>query len=175
MISISFKTDIEDVRRQFLFNQDQISRAASKALNRTADGTKNQAITEISVRTKLKVTQLRKRFSVNGANPLKLIAIINAFGYSPNLGQFAAKQSQPGVVANAWEGSKVYRHTFMINGKVVARVGKARFPLKGIRGPSSPQTFKLDPVTQKLIAYATGRFAKDFAYEWQRRLGVSSS
>lgn len=173
MISVSFKMDIDAVRSQFTFAQSEISKAASKALNRAADGTKTQAISEISTRTKLKVTQLRKRFSVNGANPLKLTAIINSYGYSPNLGQFNAKQTAPGVQANAWEGSKVYRHTFMVNGKVVARVGKERFPLKGIRGPSSPQTFKLDAVTKKLIAYATGRFAKDFAYEWQRRLKIT--
>lgn len=170
MISISFKMDINAVRSQFLFNQGEISKAAARALNRTADGTKATAITEISTRTKLKVTALRKRFSVNGANPLKLMAIINAFAYSPNLASFNAKQTEPGVVATAWEGRKVYKHTFIVNGHVVARVGKARFPLKGIRGPSSPQTFKLDAVTQKLIAYATGRFAKEFAYEWQRRL-----
>jgi hypothetical protein len=174
MISISFKVDIDDVRRQFLLQQEQISKAAARALNRTADGTRAQAITEVSVRTKLKVTQLRKRFAVNGANPQRLQAIINAYGYSPNLGQFNARQTKPGVTAKAWEGSKVYRHSFMVNGKVVARVGKGRFPLKGLRGPSSPQTFKTDAVTSKLIAYATGRFAKEFAYEWQRRLGVSA-
>lgn len=174
MISLSFKTDIDDVRRQFALCQGEISKAAARALNRTADGTKTTAISEISTRTRLKVTQLRKRFGVNGANPLKLQAIISAYGYSPNLYSFNARQTAAGVSANAWEGGKVYKHTFIVDGHVVARVGKARFPLKGIRGPSSPQTFKLDAVTQKLIAYATGRFAKDFAYEWQRRLGVSN-
>lgn len=172
MISISFVMDIDAVRAQFLFNQTEISKAAARALNRTADGTKAQAITEISVRTKLKVTALRKRFGVNGANPTKLQAIISAFGYSPNLASMGGKQTAPGVVANVWEGSKLYRHAFIVNGKAVARVGKGRFPLKGLRGPSSPQSFKTDAVTQKLIAYATGRFAKEFAYEWQRRLGI---
>lgn len=171
MITVRFTTNIDAVRSQFATMQGEISKAAARALNRTADGVRTTAIKEISTRTRLKVTALRKRFSVDGANPQKLSAIIRAYGYSPNLGQFDATQAQFGVQATAWEGSKTYKHTFMIKGRVVARQGKARFPLKGIRGPSSPQTFKRPDVTAQLIAYANGRFAKEFAYEWQRRLG----
>lgn len=173
MISVSFKMDIAAVRSQFAFAQGEISKAAARALNRTATGTKVVAVSEISTRTRLKVTQLRKRIGITNATPIKLSAIISAYGYSPNLGQFNATQNKVGVAATAWEGRKNYRHAFLINGKAVARVGKGRFPLKGLRGPSSPQTFKLDPVTQKLIAYATGRFAKEFAEQWQRRLGIT--
>ena len=171
MITLSFKTNIDEVRAQFMLSQNEISKAAARALNRTADGVRTTAIKEISTRTRLKVVQLRQRFRVDGANPQKLSAIIYAYGYSPNLGQFDASQMQPGVQATAWEGGKTYKHTFMVKGKVVARVGKARFPLKGIRGPSSPQTFKRADVTAMLVQYATSRFAKEFTYEWQRRLG----
>jgi Prophage minor tail protein Z (GPZ) len=173
MIVVSVKTNIDEVRAQFALMHNEITKAAARGLNRTADGVRTTAIKEISTRTRLKVTALRKRFRVDGANPYKLSAVIYAYGYSPNLGQFDATQTREmaGTLATAWEGPKTYRHTFMVRGKVVARRGKARLPLKGIRGPSSPQTFKRADVTAMLIEYATGRFAKEFAYEWQRRLG----
>jgi hypothetical protein len=171
MITVRFTTNIEEVRAQFLTMQGEISKAAARGLNRTADGVRTTAIKEISTRTRLKVTALRQRFRVIGANPHLLAALVLAYGYSPNLGQFDAHQGAKGVIATAWEGTKTYKHAFMLHGKAVARVGKARLPLKGLRGPSSPQTFKRPDVTAQLIAYATGRFAKEFAYEWQRRLG----
>jgi minor tail protein Z (GPZ) len=172
MINVSVELDISAARQEFAAHQREVTLAASRAINRVADTTRAEAVRQIGPATHIRVTKIRERISVHGANPDYLIAEVTAHPYSPNLSQFDARQMPPGVSALAWEGRKVYRHAFIMpSGGVVARVTKARYPLKGLRGPSVPRTFERPDIMRALLVRIYERFPIEFARELSRRIG----
>lgn len=172
MISVSVSLDIDKAREAFLFHQREVTLAANRAINRVADSARAEGVRAIHGATQLKTADVRKRMTVHGSNPETLTATITGLPFSPNLARFGARQTRAGVTADAWEGRKLYRHSFIMprTGQVVARVGRARFPLKGLRGPSVPRTFITPDVLRAMLVKVYERFPIEFARELARRL-----
>ena len=172
MIGISVKGNVKDVLRDLNDKQKHvIPQAAARALNRVINTVKSRTVKDISAKTKLKQKDIRARMIIRGASKAKLEAVLKALPYSPNLSKFSARQTKPGVVANAWEGRKVYRGTFtMPGGSVVKRTTKARYPIKGVYGPSLISNFKKQDNIELMKQVAGERWSIEFEHEVARRL-----
>jgi hypothetical protein len=161
----AFERDLRKLRT------DVVPKVMARALNRTADGVKAEAVRTISKLTSLKQSEIRARMWVKGATPQRWWAEVGALPYAPNLKKFRATRTKAGVRANAWGTSKVYRGSFVTpKGAVVARTGKRREPLKPLYGPSLRKTFMKDVVLKRLEAVANQRWRSEFERELARRL-----
>jgi hypothetical protein len=176
VLKVSVKLDTVGLRRDLdRLKRNVVPKVISRALNRSADGVRAEAVRVISRMTKLKQADIRKRMFVKGATPQRLYADVLAYPLSPNLKQFRATQNKVGVAASAWERRKTYRHAFIHprTGRVVTRETKERFPLKGLRGPSLPRTFMQQIVLARLAAVAKQRWRSEVEREAARRLRAS--
>lgn len=171
MIKVSVKFDIQAAKSSLEQKLHKpMLKAAARALNRAADSTAVASAREISTLTKIKQREVKDKLKVNGATAQRLVAVISAYPYAPNLKKFRATQNKTGVAASAWERRKTYRHAFINprTGSVVSRVGEGRFPLKGLRGPSVPSAFLQRRVVQLMGETALAAFRKNFAHEMAR-------
>ena len=173
-MKFGLKLDLSEIKKmERHFRKDVVPKAAARAINRAADSVRAAAVKEISAATKIPQRDVRKRITVRGASPSRLEAIIEAYPYAPNLGQFRATQNKVGVAASAWEKRKTYKHAFKLpSGKVVTRTTNKRYPLKGLRGPSVRKTFMQERVIAKLNAVASQRWRSEFERELVRRSGL---
>lgn len=165
------KLDIQAAKRSLESKLHKpLLKAAARALNRAADSTATASGREISRLTKIKTRKVRDKLSVSGATAQRLIAVISAAPYSPNLKEFRPTQNKRGVAASAWERRKTYKGAFINpkTGSVVTRKGPGRFPLKGLRGPSVPSTFLQRRVVQMMTDTALKVFENRFGLELAR-------
>lgn len=171
MIRLNVKLDVQLAKTSLAGLEKEVKKAASRAINRTADSVKSAAVKDIAKLTRIKQKDVRGRIYVKGSSPQRLIAEVQAFPYSPNLKDFRATQNRKGVAASAWEKRKTYRHAFVMpSGRVVTRTTDKRFPLKGLRGPSVPNTFLQRQVIARLEAVAHQRWRSEFERELARRI-----
>jgi|SRR5882672_531659 len=170
MIKIDVRLDIAGLKRQFAGLERKIDQAAAAAINRTAEAVRTEAVRAIAAETSIKQKDVRKRIYIRRASKDKLIAYVDAYPYAPNIGRFAASQKAAGVSAKAWARRKIYRHSFLLHGRAVVRVGRERFPLKGLRGPSVRRTFMQRSVIAGLQAVARQTWRGRIAHEIKRRL-----
>lgn len=170
MLKINVKLDVQGAKRMFKDMHRKVEKAAARAINRAADSTSTASAREIAKLTKIKQREVKGRLRVSGATAQRLIAVIAAYPYSPNLKKFRATQNKTGVAASAWERRKTYRHAFIHprTGSVVTRTTTKRFPLKGLRGPSVPSTFLRKRVVDLMGATALKVFQQRFAHELAR-------
>lgn len=172
MIRLRVKLDIDRVRAQTVGMGKEVDKAAARAINRAIDTARTTGKREVSAATKIKISDVNRRLSVNGAAPGRLVATLTANPYAPNLSKFRATQNKAGVAASAWEGRKTYTHAFILprSGKVVTRTTSQRTPLKGLRGPSVPRTFMREAILTKIESASRDRFTREFEREVTRRL-----
>lgn len=171
MLKINVKFDIQAAKRELESKLHKpLLKAAARAINRAADSTAVASAREISKATKIKQREVKGRLRVSGATAQRLLAIVSAYPYSPNLKNFRPTQNKRGVAASAWERRKTYKGAFIHpkTGSVVSRVGEGRFPLKGLRGPSVPSTFLTRRVVQVMERTALETFQKRFGLELAR-------
>lgn len=165
MISISVETYIDEALK-FLGDLERsvAPQAASAAINRVAVSARAEAIREISRETGLTQTEIRQRLNITTANRNTLTAKIIARPWSPNLIRFNARQTQPGVSAAPWRKRRVHKHTFIANkGRTVfVREGKARLPLKSVRGPSVRKEFMRGYAIRAMERKVAERFGLEF-------------
>ncbi len=170
MFKVSVKFDIQAAKRSLDGLHAKVEKAAARALNRAADSTAVASAREITGLTKIKQREVKAKLKVNGATAQRLVAVISAYPYSPNLKQFRATQNKKGVAATAWERRKTYKGAFINRktGSVVTRTTEGRFPLKGLRGPSVPSTFLQRRVVQLMGETALKVFKQRFGAEMAR-------
>jgi len=159
-MQISVEADIKAATQGLLLLERDINTAAVAALNKVAVTARAQAARSISQQSGLPVNQVRERVPLARANRYTLEAAISARKYAPNLIRYSARQTKPGVSANAWRQRKVYRGTFIANkGRTVfARVGPERLPIKAVYGPSVPRTFIKDETLRAISTTVATRF-----------------
>ena len=174
MIRVSVQLNISKAQDSIVGYRREITLAANRAINRVADSARAEGVRAIHNATRLQTADVRRRMIVSGSNPATLTAIVRGLPFSPNLSRFKPRQTAPGVTADAWEGRKVYRRSFIMprTGQVVARVGPSRLPLKGLRGPSVPRAFLTDEVLRAMLVKVYERFPIEFQRELARRIGA---
>lgn len=172
MIKIDVKFDMRGLKRDLdKIQRNVIPKAHARALNRSADGVKAEAVRTLSKLTGIKQGEIRSRMWVRGATPQRLTAEVDVLGYAPNLKRFQARKTKKGIEAKAWGQRKVYKGSFSLpSGAVVSRTGRERAPLKKLYGPSVPRTFMRDAVIKRLKAVAEQRWRSEFEREMARRL-----
>lgn len=173
MIKVNVKLDIKGLERDLAkLRKDVVPKVMARALNRAADSVRAEAVRTISGLTKIKQKEIRSRILVKGATPQRLWAEVSALPYSPNLKQFRPTQNRTGTAASAWERRKTYKHAFIHpkTGSVVTRTTNKRFPLKGLKGPSLPNTFAQKAVLARLEAVARQRWRTEVERDAARRL-----
>ena len=159
------RLDIAEVKRMLGRElKEEIDKAVPGALNRTATSARVTAIGQINNITGLKKSSIRERLPIYKASRANPEARIVAKPFAPNLINFSARQTKRGVSANAWRKRKVYKNSFIGNqGRTVfARVGKARLPIKALKGPSVPRTFIKQEVESAIRATIQTKFPEEF-------------
>lgn len=161
---ISVTVDIKGALRYLeRIERDVVPRAAAAAINRTANSTAVEVSRQIARETGIPVREVRQRIKVRRASKDNLTAYVTAYPYSPNVKRFNARQTDPGVVASPWRRRRLFPGTFtMPSGAVVKRTGKARFPIRGIRGPSVRKEFLRGYALRAMKAKVDERFPIEF-------------
>lgn len=169
MMQISVKADVQQARAELRFFRQQVTQAAARALNRTAQEVQSAAVKEIAAETGLKQKDVREALKRTRANAQALIATVEATGRAVNLIRFtnqtrSAARKSGGVRANAWGTMRIYRGTFIGNqGRTVfVRVGKGRLPIRAVHGPSIPREMAREKVSKQLILVIEGRWPINF-------------
>jgi hypothetical protein len=173
MIEVDVRADFAAVVRQLGGLERQVvAPATADALNRVATTTRRVAIEKIVKDTGIRSSAVRQRINISRANRNKLEARIKAQPYSPNLVNYAARQTRAGVSANAWRARKVYRGTFLAPKKrlVFVRTGPKRLPIKAIRGPSVRKQFMRLPSERAMRDTIAARWPIEFERSVRFRL-----
>jgi len=135
--------------------------AGVRALNKTATQSRNLAQKNIRKTINLKASRIKKILKVSRASKTKTISAVRA-GYQPIPVIFynGVRQTRKGVSVRMRKDKprKLFKGAFiatMPSGHtgVYRRKGKARFPLKEIRGPSPQAVFaeNIDEITNQSI------------------------
>ena len=149
---------LDDLERKY------VPQAASAAINRVATSARAEAVREIARKTGLTQAEVRKHVDIVTANRGNLEATIVAKAWSPNLIRYKARQTPQGVVASPWRNKRTHKGTFIGNqGRTVfVRQGKARLPLKPVRGPSVRKEFLQGYAIKAMEKKVAERFGLEF-------------
>lgn len=127
--------------------------AMSRALNHEGDKGRTQVKRVLAKQTGINYGKINKAVRTINSTPATLVYTIEARGDETNLGLFGARQGKKGVSAAPWGKRRVFPHTFLVHGKVYAREGKARLPIKGLFGPNIAREIVKDESAE---AFRTG-------------------
>jgi hypothetical protein len=137
-------------------------RAISMAVNDTGKQSQTYAVRQVAKASGLKAKTVRSAFRLIRSTPATLSAKVRASGRPFRLIDFAARQTRPGVSANAYGERRVYKSTFiatMASGyrNVFTRRGKKRYPIKPLFGPGVPDTLGKEAVLSGVRTYSGER------------------
>lgn len=181
MTTISVKTDIRAaVKKLNDLAAGAGDRALRQAVNKTAAKGRTEAVREISREYALEQKEIRPQVSVRMAKTGKVVAMIETFpkrrGHrSRNVMVFGAKQEARGVSVKIRRGEarKLIRSAWIGNeGRTVfTRVGKARYPIRGVETIDIPSMF----MSRRVIAKIVARIEKELPIEFDRaaRLAIA--
>lgn len=172
MIGVSIKGDMSEILSHLRSIGPNVDKAASAAINRAAEATRTVARRKIAKDTSYPQAVVGQRMAVRRSNPSTLRAEVIAYPFAPNIGKFGRPaQNRTGTAATAWATRKTYKSAFRYKGtdRVVSRVGKERFPLKGLKGPSVRKQFMRPETIAEMDARAITVFRERFRHELNRR------
>jgi hypothetical protein len=164
-VKIDISVDVDKAMRQLTeIEKNLVPKATAAALNKIGVTARTEAAREIARATGLKVSEVKNRVPLIRATKTRLIAILSALPFAPNLARFKARQTKQGVSAHAWGRRKIYRGTFLANkGRTVfRRMGKRRLPIAPVHGPSVPRTFMAAKTQAAIRRVVTERFKLEF-------------
>jgi len=181
MLSVSVKFDTKTLTRGLNGIQKKaIPKATKMALNRTAANVKSIAVKEVSKKTGLKSSLVRKHISITKAKNNQLTARVRATTGRLNLREFGARQTRKGVTAKIKGVKQIIHGAFIINGfaggRVFKRSSKKRLPIKQATAPGVTWGFIQPLVDSVMKNTAKEKFKLHFRSrmnEELRRLGFS--
>lgn len=150
MPDLSIQIDTRRVDELLRTLPDKYARPALvRALNKAAENVRVAASKAIREKRSLSAKTVRDAFSLDRANPSKLVATIKVTGKPVPLKEYKARQAKrlgvsvmvtPGARKRInYNGNKAFISDRM-GGHVFAREGKERLPIKQLFGPSLPST-----------------------------------
>jgi len=196
VIRVDVSGSLESIRNQLGATQREASKAASRALNRTASRVRTYAARGIrDAGYNLKVGDIKKQIRVVKASPVVLAASVIASGRSIPLINYSARQTSDGVSVNVRDGRKVIKHAFLqtmhsghrgvfirrevrgatqhIKGTTRSHTGRTTkhgLPIDELFGPSIPAAFSNAVVQQQLIEQTTTYFPTEMRRQLQHVL-----
>lgn len=151
-------------------------KAGARAINRTLSNARTVAVRTVAQDMKLKQAHVRERITSAKATNKKPVGYLYATTKRTPLILFGAKEMGKGrgVRAKLPTGAGKYPHAFirtMGSGHkgVYQRKGKARLPIRELKGPSVAQSFTRN--AEEPTARATEMLAKNMAHEVKYLLG----
>ena len=184
MINVDIEAEVKAAEKK-LYNYEKraIPRAVNRSLNTTAKNVQTTITRHIAKRTGLKVGEVKESTTLTKSTFLTLTASLTGRRRAYNLRRFLQPRTRshlpgafahrPGVKANPWRKSRIFKGTFIIRGRghgkpiVVARTSKNRYPLKGIYGPSIHVEFGKPRARRIMIVTSKRRFAINFKRDLQ--------
>ena len=167
---IDVKADVRRAQRQLGNDRGAVTKAAARALTRTADQVRSAAVKELARETGLKQKDVRVALKRIRAKPRNLISAVVATGRAVNLIRFTRQTREQarragGVIANAWGKKRLYRGSFIGNvGRTVfRRTSAARLPIAALHGPSIPREMAREKIAKHLKAVVRTRWPINFA------------
>lgn len=173
MIGVDVRSNAREVIAEIdAWQRTEHPLAMARALNRTIDGARTQAVREIRSRYKVRADVVRKAFATQKATRETLRAVLQASGRPLPLIGFGARQVRAGVSVAIKDGRKVVKHAFV---QTIARTGYvgvfqrkpgvARLPIKQLYSISVPGVFMIDDVQAAMNATSTERFEAELTHQ----------
>ena len=186
---------MESIRNQLGATQKEASKAASRALNRTASRVRTYAARGIrDAGYKLKAGDIKRQLKITRASPTILAATVTATGKSIPLIQYQAHQTKSGVSVNVLHGRKTIAHAFIASmpsghkgvfirrevrtgnvkglGRKHTHSTKHGLPIDELLGPGVPAAFANTVVQSALVENVTQYFPVEMARQLAHVLDV---
>lgn len=182
MITIS-EIQQETAQKALYHIKNGANKAISRALNRAADSGKAEAVKRITANYTVKSGSVRNKIEIKKSSEATLRAAVLSKGRPIPLSNFKTNPSNPpkkrpkvlraGVLKG---GLKPIKGAFLARSKsgkalVFQRIGKARYPLKALYGPSLPSMLGTEKVSQFVEDRAKEVFDNRLGHEINRLLG----
>ncbi len=182
-----------EIRQQLGATAKEASKAASRALNRTAARVRTYGARAIrDAGYGIKVSDIKRQIKVIKASPSILAATVVASGRSIPLIQYAARQTSDGVSVNVKNGRRTVRHAFLqtmhsghrgvfirrdahttTKGVSRRRIGQRTrhgLPIDELYGPGIPAAFANEAVQHQLVEQTTTFFPIEMRRQLQHVL-----
>jgi hypothetical protein len=148
--NISIESDLKKFHKQLnVLEREAYPKAVARTLNRVASSVRSASSKHIAPMMNAKQSDIKRNMVIEKAYKNKLWATITAIGKPLKLIAFKARQTAKGVVAKAWNVSRLYKGTFIApvrhgssNNAVYSRKTSHSLPVKTLYGPGIAQLFK---------------------------------
>lgn len=127
---------------------------ASWAMNQVGNKMRTQIIRSLVQQTGLAYGEVLDQIATERASPGNLRYAVTGSGRYFGVGHFGPSQQARGVKAAPWRKRRLFPGAFLAGGRVFARVGPERLPIKFLYGPAVPREMERDAVPQDFIAAA---------------------
>lgn len=145
MVGISVKHELGDLQKELTKTRRvYIPKATARALNRTGQQVQSAAVKAIAADAGIKQKDARAAMKRGRATVIRQIVEIVARGRPLNLIRFGARKTKKGISAAPWKKRRIFKGAWIGNqGKTVfKRVGKERYPIRGVFGPGIAKSFE---------------------------------
>jgi hypothetical protein len=145
-----------------------VYKAVSAASKRAATAARAEGTKRIRAIYTMKAGDLKSRASIK---PQPDGSIIEIKGPPEGIKKFSASAKKYGIFATIKKGHGIrIPRSFVMNSRFVARVGRERYPVEGLYGPSVPQMFGNPDVLDAMQERGAEVFENRLAHEIERRL-----
>ncbi|WP_432643396.1 hypothetical protein [Acidaminococcus sp.] len=150
-------------------NQQGAQRAVKRASKRAATAARTAGTKAIRNIYTIKSGNLKARTQIRSDGDGTTLLVR---GSTEPVSKYKAALRQYGVfVAIKRSGGGRVARSFMLNGNFMARVGKERYPVKGLYGPAVPQLFGNPDVMEQMQERGGEMFGSRLEHELDRLLG----
>lgn len=182
MIELQVKDDIAKLQKKYGHLGNVVTKAANRALNRTATAVQTLAVREISKATNIKpARKVKEVFSIVKSNFSTLTAVVKARRKPLNMIEFVAPsrrrpgafRKQAGVVTKAWGRTMVRRGTYIGRGKNSGKLlvfRRVNGRSKAIPGPSIPMSFLRKEIQRAVVIKGRKVFIQRMEHELNREI-----
>lgn len=189
-VSLDVRSDFRQVRRLFAELGPGVSRAASRALNKTATSVRADVAREIQKKRNLRIGVIKKQLKLKRATKNYLLASIEASGEPIAMRHFGANATKKGVTVRITKGTKRIALTkygnksfivpgFAGNNIFVRKTKKRLHIVEWQRVPGIPTVFLQEKIREGMESNARTvwdkRFKEEINYEIQKASNQAAS
>jgi len=178
-------TEVRKVELRLGKQRKQAPTAIMRALNRAAQSARTAATKEVRQEYHVRAKDVNKTFRTYKASRKKLAALVVSRDHKLPLDKFKfSPRTRPkrppkgGIkVAVKKDGLKNLMHAFLVDAPggtmIFQRVGRPRYPIRRLMGPSVPQMIGAERVRTQFFNKARETYQKRLDHEIRRLLEVS--
>lgn len=169
MIELDIEGDERLIDQLNRMQPEQVASAVRAAAKRAATAARLAGVKEIRAVYTMKSGDIKNRAQIKNETDG---ASIQVKGSMEPVKKYRAALRRQGVFVSIKKGmSTVVPRSFQQGGRFLARRGQARYPIKGLYGPSVPQLFGNAQVMQAIEARGNEVFETRLYHEIERLMG----